>query len=61
MKLGFVSDTLGSMKLDDLLDNAARMGVHAPLSRCTTHPEEIDGAVKGPAPAVENDPLIGRI
>jgi sugar phosphate isomerase/epimerase len=27
MKLGFVSDSLGGMPLDDLLDNAARMGV----------------------------------
>ncbi len=27
MKLGFVSDSLGSMSFEDLLDNAARMGV----------------------------------
>lgn len=27
MKLGFVSDSLGGMSLNDLLDNAARMGV----------------------------------
>jgi len=27
MKLGFVSDSLGGMKLDELLDHAARMGV----------------------------------
>ncbi|OAV49704.1 hypothetical protein A6U98_20240 [Rhizobium sp. WYCCWR10014] len=27
MKLGFVSDSLGGMPLEDLLDNAARMGV----------------------------------
>lgn len=27
MKLGFVSDSLGSMNLDELLDHAARMGV----------------------------------
>lgn len=28
MKLGFVSDSLGGMKLDELLDHAARMGVN---------------------------------
>ena len=27
MKLGFVSDSLGAMSFDDMLDNAARMGV----------------------------------
>ncbi|MGJ8585437.1 MAG: sugar phosphate isomerase/epimerase family protein [Marinosulfonomonas sp.] len=27
MKLGFVSDSLGNMSLDDMLDNAVRMGV----------------------------------
>ena len=27
MKLGFVSDSLGAMALDDLLDNAQRLGV----------------------------------
>jgi len=27
MKLGFVSDSLGGMPLEDLLDNAVRMGV----------------------------------
>ena len=27
MKLGFVSDSLGGMSLDDLLDNAVRMGI----------------------------------
>ena len=27
MKLGFVSDSLGGMSFEDLLDNAARMGV----------------------------------
>ena len=27
MKLGFVSDSLGAMSLDEMLDNAARMGV----------------------------------
>ena len=27
MKLGFVSDSLGGMKFDELLDHAARMGV----------------------------------